>query len=104
MSKDGDSFYRKFMPETSHIVYAIGFKRRGMPTFSIDGQVIDGKNVSHDKKLAHIVVNESGKMTTLKTAYGFGIGFPQETIDPQGNVETSVGIWKFRKYITASLQ
>jgi hypothetical protein len=89
-----EAVYKEWMPKTSHIVYAIGFKRRGIPNVIVDGKVVG--EIGYDNKEAKL----TGDGKVLENAYGFGIAFPQETVDPVGNVETSVGIWKFRKYVT----
>ena len=71
-----------YLPLCHKAVQAIGFKPRSV---TIEGMPV----VEHNDKSGIIAPG----------LFGFGIAFPETTVDPFGNVETSVGLWKFLNYL-----
>lgn len=69
-----EGVYKEWMPKTTHVVYAIGFKRRGVPSVKIDGKEVE--ELGYDNKKAILI----GDGKPLENAWGFGIAFPQETV------------------------
>ncbi|KAJ3364587.1 hypothetical protein GGF31_008975 [Allomyces arbusculus] len=90
------SAYAAHLPGVTHIVYAIGYRMRPLPPLVLNGKLVDAGKVSYDHASGAIEVEGHG---TLKGAHGFGIAFPERITDKWGNVEWSVGMWKFMRYI-----
>jgi hypothetical protein len=40
-----------------------------------------------------------GEGRVLRGLYGAGIAFPERVVDPYGNVEYAVGLYKFMKFV-----
>ena len=102
--------YEKHLAQGSgvtRIVEAIGFKRLPLPHLSLrktgeDGEVWkrDVGEVKGDGVTGQIVeVGRKGERS-LKGLRGVGIAWPERVTDPEGNVESAVGLWKFMKYLT----
>ncbi|RKP18205.1 hypothetical protein ROZALSC1DRAFT_30077, partial [Rozella allomycis CSF55] len=70
------------------IVYAIGFERNPLPIISVNDRVC--REISYNPKNGQIS-DENGP---LDNCFGFGIAFPEKTIDPMGNVEYAVGLFR----------
>ncbi|KAI9136282.1 pyridine nucleotide-disulfide oxidoreductase-domain-containing protein, partial [Paraphysoderma sedebokerense] len=70
--------YAKELRGVTKIVYAVGYDRRNLPTFKVTSAI---------------------PSEVPLPAFGFGIAFPEQTIDPMGNKEMSVGMWKFMRYL-----
>ncbi|KAI9219241.1 hypothetical protein BC828DRAFT_386634 [Blastocladiella britannica] len=85
----------------THIVYAIGYRTRPMPPISLlDSQATA---FSHDPATGELTVKANGT-TKVPGLYGYGIAFPERITDRQGNVEWSVGMWKFMRYISEQVR
>jgi cation diffusion facilitator CzcD-associated flavoprotein CzcO len=97
LGADEAATYAQYLPTCAYVVYAIGFKNRQIPTFILpqDGKAIQTTTVEHCPKTGMLTVGGS----KLQRARGFGIAFPEQVVDPHGNVETSVGMWKFMRYV-----
>jgi len=50
----------------------------------------------HDPKTGEMR-NSAGE--SLDGMFGLGIAFPEVVTDREGNVEHSVGLWKFKRYL-----
>ncbi|OAI48593.1 pyridine nucleotide-disulfide oxidoreductase [Gammaproteobacteria bacterium SCGC AG-212-F23] len=82
-----DENIQQYLPECNKVVYAIGFEKRCLP-------VIEGIGlVSYNDKNGIIAPG----------LFGFGIAYPESKTDRLGNVEYSVGLWKFMDYINRVL-
>ena len=77
-----DENTKAYLPQCSKSVQAIGFNRRNIP---IEGLPV----VTYNDKSGIIAPG----------LFGSGIAFPETTVDPFGNVESSVGLWKFMNYL-----
>lgn len=122
---DEGATYRRYLPECTHIVYAIGYEASPLPLI-----IADGKNVteqlefdmhssgfhffqpfaSHPAKEARRDAGEetdnsrglgrgaSTEQRRIPGLYGLGIAFPELVQDPEGHVEAAVGVAKFFKF------
>lgn len=77
-----DANMKTYLPHCTKAIHAVGFKSRHIP---IEGLPV----IQYNKKSGIIAPG----------LFGFGIAFPEETVDKFGNVETSVGLWKFMNYL-----
>lgn len=82
------------LPSCSHLVQAVGFTRDPLPELSIDGYALDKPQFDHD---SGGFMTESGR--AVRGLFGAGIAFPERVVDPHGNVEYAVGLWKFMKFL-----
>lgn len=76
-------------------VFAIGYERNNLPNFIVNDNVLSNDLISHDPYTAQLLASNQ----VIPKVYGFGIAFPEKVTDPMGNVEESVGLWKFMKYV-----
>lgn len=73
---------KKYLGECTKAVHAVGFSRRNI--------LIEGlEKIDYNPKSGIIAPG----------LFGLGIAFPEEKTDPLGNVELSVGLWKFMVYL-----
>lgn len=82
------------LPLCSHLVQAVGFTRDPLPELSIDGYALDKPQFDHD---SGGFMTESGR--AVRGLFGAGIAFPERVVDPHGNVEYAVGLWKFMRFL-----
>ena len=78
------------------VVFAVGFIRNPLPAIHFNelSEALDESKITHDAKTSRLL--HAGSV--LPNLYGLGIAFPEKTVDPRGNIEDSVGMWKFMKY------
>ncbi|POW19577.1 hypothetical protein PSHT_04502 [Puccinia striiformis] len=76
------------LKECCRVIYAIGYQSNPTPRVMIDGT---------EQKLNFD--NSTGCFNGLPGLFGCGIAFPQRVVDPAGNVELAVGIFKFMKFL-----
>ncbi|KAI9139694.1 pyridine nucleotide-disulfide oxidoreductase-domain-containing protein [Paraphysoderma sedebokerense] len=116
--------YAKELRGVTKIVYAVGYDRRNLPTFKVTSaipsgndttltvlnKIVDPDCINYNKLTGQIYCtfedDDSTECTTKEVplpAFGFGIAFPEQTIDPMGNKEMSVGMWKFMRYLKKSV-
>ena len=90
------------IPLCSKIIYTIGFERNPLPQINVktglNQQFIEEKNVSYNNKTSEIQFVEGSQKKNLEGLYGCGIAWPEQTVDPKGNVEYAVGLAKFINY------
>lgn len=73
------------------LVQAVGYERNELPKIVINGEeVVD---VAYDPLTGRIADG----------LFGYGIAFPEQTTDPYGNRELAVGLWKFMRYVRATV-
>jgi thioredoxin reductase len=87
--------YDAELKDCTHIVSAIGYDVNALPRIEIDGG--DAQPV-YDPLSGKFYVGK-GKHEYLKGLYGAGIAFPERVTDPEGNVESAVGWFKFMKFV-----
>lgn len=85
--------YLQHLPDCTHVVQAIGFHVNEVPRLTKEGG-----------KCAIKADNETGGFTDMKGGkvnglYGAGIAWPERVVDPEGNVEYAVGLFKFMRYL-----
>jgi hypothetical protein len=81
-----DENIRARLPACNKVIYAIGFKRRPAPLV----ENVD-VNVKHDAGML------------APGLFGLGIAYPEPAINPLGQTEYRVGLWKFMDYLERSL-
>lgn len=94
-------------PRVTRVCEAIGFERQKVPTMTLSKMGEDGMPWSRDvgKLLGDGLtgrISEEGRKgpISLPGLRGAGIAWPERVTDPEGNVESAVGLWKFMKYLT----
>lgn len=85
--------YEKHLPSCTHVVQAIGFHANAVPVLEKEGKALD---VKYDHTTGGFRDQEGGKVRGL---YGAGIAWPEKVVDPEGNTEYAVGLWKFMSYL-----
>jgi len=73
----------RFLPECDQVIYSVGFEKR-------KNLVIGDYEDTHHNP--HVGIIGPG-------LFGFGIAYPERKMDPFGNVESQVGLWKFMVYL-----
>lgn len=111
---DESEVYHRYLPECTHIIYAIGYDPSPLPPLIIDGRD-RSRDVAFDmhssgfhlaKRQQEIkensmedgVPNGSASDPRVPGLYGLGIAFPEMVKDPEGHVEAAVGFAKFFKF------
>lgn len=77
----------RFLPHCKKVIYAVGFEKRK------NIYIKDYEDLEHNP---HVGIIGPG-------LFGFGIAYPEVKIDPFGNSETQVGLWKFMTYLNKVL-
>lgn len=86
-------YYEKHLPQCTHVVQAIGYTKNALPALANeDGEL----KVEYDNKTAGFSDQQGNE---VKGLYGAGIAFPERVTDPENNVESAVGLWKFMNYL-----
>lgn len=88
--------YKQEGRHLTHMVYAIGFERNKLPHIFIDQRKIPDAKIKHDACTGQLLFNGE----KLPNIFGYGIAFPEKVVDPCGNHEEAVGMWKFMRYIS----
>ncbi|KAJ5166585.1 uncharacterized protein N7482_005366 [Penicillium canariense] len=86
--------YRAHLPSCSHIVQAVGFTRDPLPQLTRGGAPLT-MEFDHSSGCFH----ERGGGPVIPGLFGAGIAFPEQVVDPRGNVEYAVGFFKFMKFL-----
>lgn len=87
-----EEIYDTLLPECSQLVWAIGYCRQGTSIPTIQDQDDSKVHISGHKSTGQLV-DHCGK--AISALYGMGIAFPERVIDPSGDHEDAVGLWKF---------
>lgn len=90
--------YKKHLPGCTHVVQAIGFKQNELPVLEKDGQKVETK---YDHTTGGF---EDGNGEKVKGLYAAGIAWPERVVDPEGNTEYAVGLWKFMVYLKRAVK
>ncbi|TID21845.1 hypothetical protein E2P81_ATG05112 [Venturia nashicola] len=85
--------YKKHLPGCTHVVQAIGYKRNEIPALKRNEEPI----LPVYNNTTGGFADEQGKQ--VKGLFAAGIAFPERVVDPEGNVEHAVGLWKFMTYL-----
>ena len=86
--------YKNNLPGCTHVVQAIGFKSNDIPVLKKDGEEMEA---TYDYRTGGF---EDVKGERVKGLYAAGIAWPERVVDPEGNTEYAVGLWKFMAYLT----
>ncbi|PJF17076.1 hypothetical protein PSACC_03120 [Paramicrosporidium saccamoebae] len=87
---DEQTVYDKWLPECTHLVWAIGYERNPLPVIrDLNGETVMVSGYDTEQRL----MGTNDKV--ICNLYGLGIAFPERVIDPSGEQEQAVGLWKF---------
>ncbi|KAK4687904.1 hypothetical protein P7C73_g2204, partial [Tremellales sp. Uapishka_1] len=90
IKENAEQAYQKYLPDCSHVIYAIGYTPNTYPEISIEGNRVDDR-LEFDHSTAGF--NVDGKK--VEGLWGGGIAHPEVKKDPEGHVEAAVGVAKF---------
>lgn len=84
--------YSQYLPQCTKLVWAIGYDRceSQMPSV-LDQSHIQIAISGHDARGQ--LLDDHGR--PVSGLYGMGIAFPERVVDPSGDYEYAVGLWKF---------
>jgi len=85
--------YKKHLPQCTHIVQAIGFKKNEVPVLTKGGKDLQ---TEFDPLTGGFRDKEGEEVRGL---YGAGIAWPNKVTDPEGNIEYAVGLAKFMSFL-----
>jgi hypothetical protein len=100
MNSDFQEFALEYesLVNCTKIIYAVGYQRTQLPqVFNFQKNTASCISFNNENGRIYLDGMEAPNM------YGFGIAFPQRIVDPYGNMEDNVGMFKFMKYIKATL-
>lgn len=86
--------YAREMADCTHVCQAIGYRRDPLPELRVEG-----------RKVAPVFEHTTGSFEDggsgerVPALYGAGIAFPEKVVDPEGNVEYAVGLFKFMNFL-----
>ncbi|TAQ84923.1 hypothetical protein B7494_g6750 [Chlorociboria aeruginascens] len=87
------SVYELELPDCDFVIQAIGFKQNPIPKINIDGEETE---VLFNHETGGFKGKDGKEVVGL---YGAGIAWPESVVDPEGNKELSVGLWKFMRFL-----
>ncbi|PYI06221.1 hypothetical protein BO78DRAFT_120701 [Aspergillus sclerotiicarbonarius CBS 121057] len=85
--------FERHLPSCSHLVQAVGYTRDPLPELSVNGFLLEPEFDSISGGF------RDGNGRTVRGLHGAGIAFPEQVVDPYGNVEHAVGFFKFMKFL-----
>lgn len=91
---DETETYERELADCSHVCQAIGYKANPLPELRVEGS---GVTPQFDHATGGFGNKETGER--IPGLYGAGIAFPERVIDPEGNVEHAVGLFKFMNFM-----
>ncbi len=91
---DENETYKRELADCTHVCQAIGYKVDPLSGLRVDGR---GLTPKFDDVTGGFEDKKSGKR--VPGLYGAGIAFPQRVVDPEGNVEHAVGLYKFMVFL-----
>jgi hypothetical protein len=94
-SESEEETYKKYLPECTHLIYAIGYDPNPIPQLTINSRKVKQEDLQFDMHSSGFTLKSGERVQGL---YGTGIAFPEETEDPEGHVEAAVGFAKFIKF------
>lgn len=91
---DETETYKRELADCTHACQAIGYKTEPLPELRVEGRTVSPRFV-HDT--GGFEDKETGEK--IPGLYGAGIAFPERVVDPEGNVEYAVGLFKFMNFL-----
>ncbi|KAF4610383.1 hypothetical protein G7Y89_g15736 [Cudoniella acicularis] len=85
--------YKAHLTTCTHVVQAIGYQQNKIPIIQRDGKELE---IKYNNKTGAFDDGQGKKVPGL---YGAGIAWPERVVDPEGNIEYAVGLWKFMSYL-----
>ncbi|RFU35157.1 hypothetical protein B7463_g1253, partial [Scytalidium lignicola] len=85
--------YNEHLPSCTHVIQAIGYTRSPLPVLERDSKPLE---IKYDHMTGGFEDNSGQKIKGLHAA---GIAWPERVVDPEGNVEYAVGLFKFMRYL-----
>lgn len=85
--------YETHLPGCTHVVQAIGYHANEVPVLEREGKRLA---ITYDHTTGGFSDDEGQR---VKGLYGAGIAWPEKVVDPEGNTEYAVGLWKFMSYL-----
>ena len=79
----------------THLVAAIGYDMNPVPKIQVDGSEVEP---AFDQLTGKFFMAK-GDQHYLPGLFGAGIAYPERVTDPEGNVESAVGWFKFMKFV-----
>jgi hypothetical protein len=87
--------YDDELKSCTHLVSAIGYDTNPLPKITVDGKEVEP---DFDPMTGRFFRAKGGK-EVLPGLFGAGIAYPERVTDPEGNVESAVGWFKFMKFL-----
>jgi hypothetical protein len=107
-SQSEEEVYAHYLPQCTHLVYAVGYEKSPLPRIRINGEIVKDHDLEFDMHTSGFYRTRTGDSDSKPSKrkekervhglYGTGIAFPEETEDPEGHVEAAVGLAKFFKF------
>lgn len=91
---DETDTYARELADCTHACQAIGYKPDALPELTVEGRAVTPR---FENTTGSFVDAESGEK--IPGLFGAGIAFPQRVVDPEGNVEHAVGLFKFMNFL-----
>ncbi|RMZ91144.1 hypothetical protein DV736_g1618, partial [Chaetothyriales sp. CBS 134916] len=92
----GESFTTSpALAQCTHIVQAIGYAPNALPSLTLNRAPL-ATPLAHNPRSGAFSDNHG---RTVPGLYGAGIAWPETVTDPEGNVESAVGLYKFMKFL-----
>lgn len=91
---DETETYERELADCSHVCQAIGYKTEPLPELRVEGRTVSPR---FDSTTGGFEDKETGER--IPGLYGAGIAFPEKVVDPEGNVEYAVGLFKFMNFM-----
>ncbi|KAF3763599.1 hypothetical protein M406DRAFT_293206 [Cryphonectria parasitica EP155] len=91
---DEEETYARELADCNYACQAIGYKADPLPVLRVDGKTVS-------PRFEHVTGAFTDKETgaPIPGLYGAGIAFPERVVDPEGNVEYAVGLFKFMNFL-----
>ena len=92
--KEEKKVYAEELRHCTHVIQAVGFKADATV------KLLTGKGKPLYKEFDHTKGNFTDKeREEIRGLFGAGIAYPEKVVDPEGNVEFAVGLFKFTNFL-----
>lgn len=86
--------YARELVGCTHACQAVGYKVDALPELRVEGRTVAPR---FDHVTGGFADGEDG--ARIPGLFGAGIAFPERVVDPEGNVEYAVGLFKFMNFM-----